>query len=301
MNNGGKAPNKLSSESGILHIYSSITTYISPGQHNIIPTQVEMTPPKDTYLQIINPEGSQSFTVTPATIYHATNSLIQIEIKNTTDQNIAINKGDCIGRIIYQRMQVSDIMIEDKNTKKQKEYIQVRKASNRNVILSMITPDNPIYHVIPCNENEIDNYKIFTVTTEIEIPYDIALSSDPMDNTIDILIPVTGTHETLGLIVNNNPDIGNRIQLLECQKSTPVARIPTWRSMLRHAFMTNIQGTVINSVQDMKTCITNARKHLNKIITCQFTIIIKQAMHPQEVIPLLYHDQMNIISKILTT
>ena len=110
--------------------------------------------------------------------------------------------------------------------------------------------------------------------------YNIALSSYPMDNIIDIDILVKGTHETLGLIVNNNPDIGNRIQLLECQKSTPVARIPKWRSMLRNAFITKIQNTVINNIQDMNYCITNARQNHISTVTCQFSTITKHAMHP---------------------
>ena len=256
-----------------------------------------MTPPKETCLQITNPAGSPPFTVTPATIYHDTTSQIQIEIKNTTDHDITINKGECIARVIHQKMQVSDITIEHK--KHTKEIITATSTPSRINTPSIVTHNTAVSHNIPYDANEIDRSQIYTLTTEIEMPYNIALSSDPMDNTIDINIPVTGTHETLGLIVNNNQDIGHRIQLIECKKSTPAAKIPKWRSMLKQAFITNIQGTPINSIQDIKTCIKNARKHQTKTVTCQFSTINKQAMHPQEGIPLLYHDQMNIISKHL--
>ena len=99
--------------------------------------------------------------------------------------------------------------------------------------------------------------------------------------------------------MKNNPDIGNRIQLSECQKSTPAARIPKWRSMFKNAFITKIDNTNITTIQDIQNCITTVRENKCQTITCQFATITKQAMHPQDGIPLLYHDQLNIISQHL--
>ena len=46
----------------------------------------------------------------------------------------------------------------------------------------------------------------------------------------------------------------------------------------------------------METAVSNARKAGTKIVTIQFATIHKHAMHPQEGIPLIYHDQLNIIA-----
>ena len=78
--------------------------------------------------------------------------------------------------------------------------------------------------------------------------YNITLLSDPIDNNIHVEIPMKGNHDTLILIVRHTPDIGNRVQLIECKKSTTAVRIPKWRSMLRYAFITSIQGHNINTI-----------------------------------------------------
>ena len=70
----------------------------------------------------------------------------------------------------------------------------------------------------------------------IEPPYHITLSSDPIDNNIDVPIPLRGTHDTLGLHIEMDTKM-NRIQLRNCISSTPAAKIPRWRSTLRDGYI----------------------------------------------------------------
>lgn len=66
---------------------------------------------------------------------------------------------------------------------------------------------------------------VHNIHTEIESPYHITLSSDTIDNNIDVLIPLRGTHDTLGLHLEMDTKM-NGIQLCHCIPSTTAARIP---------------------------------------------------------------------------
>ena len=45
-------------------------------------------------------------------------------------------------------------------------------------------------HIIPCEYSEIKEIKMYNMTKEIDMPYNVALLSDPMDNSIDIEISI---------------------------------------------------------------------------------------------------------------
>ena len=94
----------------------------------------------------------------------------------------------------------------------------------------------------------------------------------------------------MGLILLNNIQYGNRLQLKNCATSTPSARIPKWRSTLRDAFLTAVDNEKVNSSQDVEKVVMKARKSGTKIVTLHFDTMHKHAMHPQEGIPLIYHD-----------
>ena len=55
----------------------------------------------------------------------------------------------------------------------------------------------------------------------------------------------------------------------------------------------------MESITQLKKIIKTARNNNIKSIVCEFTTIEKVALHPQEGIPLLYHDQLNIVAKHL--
>ena len=60
---------------------------------------------------------------------------------------------------------------------------------------------------------------------------------------------IKGTHETMGLILQTNGDFGNGLQLKECKRSTPAAKIPKWKSTLRESFLIKINDTKMNSIR----------------------------------------------------
>ena len=132
--------------------------------------------------------------------------------------------------------------------------------------------------------------------TDVNTPLQIYMSNDPFEDVIAVEISTHGDHKTLGMVISNNTSMGNRPQLTECAKSTPAARIPKWRSMLRNAFPTEVDGKHITTTEDVIDAVRIARQQDKASISVNFSIISKIAMHPQEGIPVLYHDQMNVIA-----
>ena len=55
----------------------------------------------------------------------------------------------------------------------------------------------------------------------------------------------------------------------------------------------------MESITQLKKIIKTARNNNIKSIVCEFTTIEKVALHPQEGIPHLYHNQLNIVTKHL--
>ena len=63
--------------------------------------------------------------------------------------------------------------------------------------------------------------------------------------------------------------------------------------------MLTVNETTVSNHSDVQEAIQNAREHNHTSIKCTFATIDKVAMHPQEGIPLMYYDQLNIIAKHL--
>ena len=91
--------------------------------------------------------------------------------------------------------------------------------------------------------------------------------------------------------------MGNRPHLHACLNSTPAARIPKWRSMLRNSFPTEIGTRNIATEQDLVDAVQHARTNKLESVQCQFSIIDKISIHPQLGVPILYHDQLNIVAQ----
>ena len=91
--------------------------------------------------------------------------------------------------------------------------------------------------------------------------------------------------------------MGNRPQLRDCLTSTPAARIPKWRSTLRNSFLTAIGTRNITTEQDLVDAVQHARTNKLELVQCKFSIVMKVAMHPYLGLPIIYHDQLNIVAQ----
>ena len=66
--------------------------------------------------------------------------------------------------------------------------------------------------------------------------------------------------------------------------------------MLRGAFPTDIDGHPIVTEHDVIKAVQTAREQYKQSIMCKFSIINRIAIYPQQGVPILYKDQLNIIA-----
>ena len=85
----------------------------------------------------------------------------------------------------------------------------------------------------------------------------------------------------------------------DCKKLTPCAKLPRWRSELRDAFIISVGGKPISTIQQFQELIHEARQANKMEIEVGFATIAKHAIHPQQGVPQLYHDQMNVLGEHL--
>ena len=125
------------------------------------------------------------------------------------------------------------------------------------------------------------------MTTIITSPHYISLGSDPFDNIVEICISTCGKHPTLGLHLSRIPDLGDKLQLLGIEKSTPDARIPQWRSILRSSFPLSIGDTLIVTRQDLEIAVHTARQDKLPSIQIKLRVMQKTDIHPQNGVQLV--------------
>ena len=119
------------------------------------------------------------------------------------------------------------------------------------------------------------------IDTAIQPPYNMFLTSDPFDETIDVTVAIFGNHDTLGFILNQTPKFGDRFQLQDCQSSTPAARIQRWRSTHRNYFLVAVDDVNITYKDDIVRIIIESRKNEKTTLSCKFSIMDNISLHPQ--------------------
>ena len=127
------------------------------------------------------------------------------------------------------------------------------------------------------------------------MPYDITLSDSPLDKQTFRTVSVMGTNATLGFDLRTCKHFGLP-QVHKCLKSTQAAKLPRWRSELRNAYVTSVEGKPVATIAQFQECIELACAAGVTEVEIGFATISKASIHPQLGIPQLYHDQLSIIS-----
>jgi len=138
----------------------------------------------------------------------------------------------------------------------------------------------------------------------VGMPFDsghptVTMSDDPLKTSFAETLPIGGKDPTAGLVLQIEETTG-RVKLLECRKGTPTARIPRWRSRLRHAYLLSLDGKPITSLDDAAKAIAQARQYGETTSVARFAFDEIRNNLTDEGVPQLYHDQLNIIQKHLT-
>ena len=143
------------------------------------------------------------------------------------------------------------------------------------------------------------------VIRQIHSPYkdyqNVTLSTNPFGPSIIIECKLKGNHSTLGLTLDET-SMENRLTLMHCEKGTPAARIPRWRSELRGAVLAKVNNVKVQKIEDVERTIEALKGTLSEkarkdqIVKLEFMTVHKVSIHPQKGIPQIYYDQLNIIA-----
>ena len=115
---------------------------------------------------------------------------------------------------------------------------------------------------------------------------DLLLIDTPYDKAIKIKLKNRGNDPFLGLILEQ---IDDRIFLRNCNKSTPAARIPRWRSDLRHSILDAVNGKTVKTIADVKKFIEENKN--SKYTIFHFVPPLKLPSHPSKNTPIVHFDQ----------
>ena len=93
----------------------------------------------------------------------------------------------------------------------------------------------------------------------------------------------------------------NRVQILSCIRGTAAARIPRWRSLLRHKYVDRINGKEVHTCVDVATVFKHLRKDGWSNITLTLATDTRN-LPPisQQGVPQIYFDQLNGIHSHLS-
>ena len=132
---------------------------------------------------------------------------------------------------------------------------------------------------------------------EMLLPYTVHFSTDIYDNILVRHITNKGSHPTRGLILKTCPKRNLPI-IQECAKSTPAAKLPRWRSTMRGAYLLALNDTPIKSEEDVIQFFCQ-QPQSHATVAIKMGTIQKIAMHPDDGVPIMYFDQLNMIARHL--
>ena len=130
---------------------------------------------------------------------------------------------------------------------------------------------------------------------EMLLPYTIHTSADIYDNLLTREFNPEGSHPTRGLILKQCPHRDLPV-IHECKPGTPAGKMRKWRSTMRGSYLIDIQGTPMATEADV---IAFFAQNKEDTVTLKLGTIEKQAMHPDDGVPIMYFDQLNMIAQHL--
>ena len=218
------------------------------------------------------------------------------EKENTIAKDITKNSSPTDDKIAQEQVE-EIISIEDDD----EEIISIHNKKNGPVPIEDLmhatgqtdTPQLPIRTVSP--EPEEQTATVNATMSEMLIPYTIHTSTDIYDNILVRDMLTTGDHPTKGLVIQQCPH-RNLPTITECKSGTAAAKLKKWRSTMRGAYILDINGIEMTCEADITSFFSTNK---DAQVRLKLGTIEKQAMHPDDGVPIMYFDQLNMIAQHL--
>ena len=144
-------------------------------------------------------------------------------------------------------------------------------------------------HIIP------PDHRVQATMSEMLLPYSIHISTDIYDNLLTREMPIAGTHPTRGLKILQCPH-RDLPTIHECMAGTDAGKLKKWRSTMRGAYILAINDVEMTNEADI---VSFFKTTTDSQVTLRLGTIEKQAMHPDDGVPMMYFDQLNMIAQHL--
>ena len=300
-----KMPTRATDEATGYDLYSAYDHTILPQSRLLVATDIALKPPPGTYVQIMPRSGlalKYQIDTKAGVIDRDYCGNIMVLLHNSSSEQFEVKRGDRIAQfIVYPIVTPPLITVEHMaTTERGKKGFGSTGIGGTGILEPSIRQGTTAPKILDPIPNEQDNdihalaEKI--IATDGIKPYDIWVSNDPFDQRLTVQIDVKGTHPMLGLQLQLCPD-RNRLQLTDMALSTPGSRIPKWRSTLRRAYLISINGTPVNTVNDVTSAVATARQDKQLKATLLFATERSYGVHPIDGNLNLYFDQMQAFAK----
>ena len=210
---------------------------------------------------------------------------IKVVLFNLSDTDYNVKKGDRIAQLVIQK--ILDFSISD-------YLMNSSRGENGFGSTDAITAVHNSSTDIPVHQSQKEsitkNDDAQPTNLDLDDYKNMDLHDTPYNESIQIKIRNRGSHPTRGLLLK---DCEGRLLLKSCQPSTPAARIPQWRSLLRDAIVDSIDGVHVDTVKDIE-CLIQVNK--NKSIKIGLIPQMKLPSHPSENFPIIHFDQFRTIA-----
>jgi dUTP pyrophosphatase len=318
-----KIPTRATDGSAGYDLYSPRTVSIPPGERTTVPFDISITSPEGTYIQLHSRSGlaaKQSIDIKAGVIDGDYIGNIAAIIHNSGSETFNIHIGDKIAQMVFTNLTTPIIQPVDTihttqrgtqgfgSSDGQPDLQNTQQRTQQHA-----QPHSPTTDALKSTQvNTLDRQELTRDTASIRAqvhhldtpqnqsasmsPQNLYLSLDPFDQTLTIQIPVKGEHPTLGMHLTQCPQ-HNRPQLTDMALGTPGSRLPKWQSLLRHTYLTTFQDHPIHNIKDLEDTVQKARQEGLINATCTFAVDKSYGIHPQQDIPQLHFDQLNIIAK----
>ena len=288
---------------------------VEPGQVQLLPTGISARPPHGSYLRIAPRSGltvKQSVDTLAGVVDPDFTGNITVVMYNFGITPKTFARGDKIAQLIVENATIPEITIVqslDPTARSGNGFGSTDVPKVKPVHPPVAQPPMSL-HDLPQNRKPPDKLPtaaaaatLETTTQDLHLvfrqPYNIDLSDSPLDNQTFRQVQTFGDTLDLGFDIQVCKKFGLP-QVIDVRRSTPAARLPRWRSELRNAYITSVNGQAVSTIQQIKDHIhTHRTTREDQPIEIGFATITKHAMHPQEGVPQLYHDQLNILGSHL--
>ena len=241
-------------KNGLDVFHSTHNICVPPLECKVVDTQIAPLP--DSYIKLEPPSNIHStLHILSSVIDSFSTSTVKIMLQNLDKESITIRTEQCIAQFICVPSIIPTIEhchLVPPVYHDHEEYCTTPSALSHPQQTNNLS--SCYNNIITFFDDEIElstspvEIKDFVrnVDTNIQPPYNMFLTSDPFDETIDVTVAIFGNHDTLGFILNHNPKFGDRFQLQDYQSSTPAARIQRWRSTHRNYFLVAVDDVTFH-------------------------------------------------------